>query len=330
MSVAASMPVLAVEELEVRYGAHAAPALNRISFDLRRGEILGLAGESGCGKTTAAMAILRLLHAPGRITHGRVLLEGVDFLSLSPKEHRARCWKQLALVPQGAMNALNPVLRVETQLADAITAHEHVPGVELARRMVELLAMVGLPGHTRRLFPHQLSGGMRQRVCIAMAVALRPLVIIADEPTSALDVVVQRVVAQNLLDIKERLGCSMLLIGHDMGLMAQMADRVAVMYAGSLVELGPAAALFDSPRHPYTRRLIESTPAIGQDRRRSPVAEHAPAPAGVPRGCAYAPHCPHAMPACREERPVLLPREGEARVACHWAAMPGVAEGART
>jgi len=316
-----SNPVLRLDDLEVRYGALAAPAVNRISLDVRRGEILGLVGESGCGKSTAAMAILRLLHAPGRVTNGRVLLDGVDLLAMGKREHRALCWKTISLVPQGAMNALNPVLRVESQIADAIAAHENTRGKgPLTPRINELLALVGLPSRVRRLFPHELSGGMRQRVCIAMAVALRPPVIIADEPTSALDVVVQRVVAQSLLDIKERLGNSMLLIGHDMGLMAQLADRVAVMYAGHLVEIAPVADIFRASRHPYTRQLIESAPAIGQ---RKPLSVAEGGPPGLdhkPSGCPFAPRCLHAMPRCRAEMPTMTAYGDDWRAACHWSA----------
>ncbi len=316
-------PVLRVEDLEVRYGNLAVPAVNRVNFEVRRGEILGLVGESGCGKSTAAMSILRLLHPPGRVTHGRVLLDGIDLLAMGTREHRALCWKTISLVPQGAMNALNPVLRVENQIADAIAAHEDTRSKgPLTPRINELLALVGLPSRVRRLYPHELSGGMRQRVCIAMAVALRPPLVIADEPTSALDVVVQRVVAQSLLDIKNRLGNSMLLIGHDMGLMAQLADRVAIMYAGRLVEIAPVADVFRAPRHPYTRQLIESTPTIGQ---RRPLAVNEGGPPGLgtrTAGCPFAPRCPHAMPRCANEPPAMAQCGEDWQAACHWSAQP--------
>ena len=312
--------VLRVEGLTVHYDTIPGPtvALSDVSFDVRHGEILGLVGESGCGKTTAAMAILRLLQPPGYVVKGRVLLNGTDVLTLDGAEHRQVCWKKMALIPQGAMNALNPVMRVEKQLVDAITTHEGKQSrAALRRRIDELLALVKLGPEVRRLYPHELSGGMKQRVCIAMAVALHPPLVIADEPTSALDVVVQRVVAQNLLNIKDDMGNSMIVIGHDMGLMAQLTDRVAVMYAGIVAEIAPVAALFDRPRHPYTRQLIESVPTIKRRKALRVLEGSPPDLRRLPPGCPFAARCPDVMPRCRTDRPTLIAGDEDQSVACH-------------
>ena len=263
--------VLRVHDLRVHYGTPRGDviAVNGINLQVRRGETVGLVGESGSGKSTAAMAMLRLLQPPGRVVGGEVQILGHDMLALNERQLQKVRWKQVALVPQGSMNSLNPVMRVRNQIADAIRAHEpHQAGPDLRERILGLLEMVRLPGRTYDLYPHELSGGMKQRVCIAMAIALNPPLLIADEPTSALDVVVQRVVAQTLRDVKQRLGMSMLLIGHDMALQAQMVDRIAVMYAGNIVELAPVNDIFADPLHAYTRRLIASIPTI---RERKPL-----------------------------------------------------------
>src|SRR5512133_330765 len=230
--------VLDVRNLRIHYETPRGDviAVNGISFQVYRGEIVGLVGESGCGKTTAAMGILQLVQLPGKILGGEIRINDENLLGLDEESLRRRRWRDLALIPQGAMNSLNPVMQVHDQIADAITTHEgRQPKEQLKQRILSLFSLVGLPARVYDQYPHELSGGMKQRVCIAMAIALRPPLIIADEPTSALDVVVQRVVAQTLLDVKERLGVSMLMIGHDMGLQAQMVDRLAVMYAGRRV-----------------------------------------------------------------------------------------------
>jgi ABC-type dipeptide/oligopeptide/nickel transport system ATPase component len=258
-------PVLRVRNLRVHYNtpAGAVIAVNGIDLQVRRGETVGLVGESGSGKSTVAMAILRLLQPPGRVVGGEVRILGTDMLGLSERHLQKVLWKQVSLIPQGSMNSLNPLMRVKHQIADAITAHEgRQPAAALKERILGLLEMVQLPRRVYDLYPHELSGGMKQRVCIAMAIALNPPLLIADEPTSALDVVVQRVVAQTLGEVKRRLGMSMLLIGHDMGLQAQMVDRIAVMYAGNIVEVARVKEIFTDPLHSYTRRLIASIPTI--------------------------------------------------------------------
>jgi oligopeptide/dipeptide ABC transporter ATP-binding protein len=312
--------VLDVRDLRVHYATPRGDviAVNGISFGVRRGEILGLVGESGCGKTTAAMAILRLVQAPGRILAGQVLLNGTDLLGLDHVQLNRVRWRDLALIPQGAMNSLNPVMRVKDQLADAVESHEgKQPRGELKERILETLATVGLPGRVYELFPHELSGGMKQRVCIAMAVILNPSLIIADEPTSALDVVVQRVVSQTLLDVKRRLNVSMILIGHDMGLQAQLVDRIAVMYAGNIAEIAPVESIFAEPLHPYTQLLISSIPSI-KERKPLRVTE------GLthdlrrpPPGCVFNLRCPHVADQCRAVVPVLREMKPDHVVACH-------------
>ena len=259
--------MLEVRDLVVHYHTSrgAVKAVNGVSFDIREGERLGLVGESGSGKSTIALALLRLIRPPGRIEGGEMLLDGVDLLSLYEEEMRQVRLAKIALVAQGAMNSLNPVLRVKEQIRDGL--HDH--GIRLSSRafdarVAELLHSVGLRRDVANMFPHELSGGMKQRVCIAIAISLRPKLIIADEPTSALDVVVQRQVMDTLLAVQEELGAAIILIGHDMGLMAQVVDRVGIMYAGNLAEVSPVGDLFREPLHPYSELLIASLPSLEQ------------------------------------------------------------------
>jgi peptide/nickel transport system ATP-binding protein len=268
-----SEDILRVRDLTVQYGAAARPAADGVAFELRRGEVLGLVGESGSGKTTTAMAILGLIRPPGQVVRGSVMLEQTDLLALRGRDLRRARWASISLVPQGAMNALVPVLRIESQIGDVITAHEGRQGkARLRDRVRELLATVELPAGVATMYPHELSGGMKQRVCIAMAIALGPKVVIADEPTSALDVVVQRAVAETLSDVQRRLGVAVLLIGHDMALQAQLADRVGVMWQGRLVEIGPVRSIFHAPAHPYTQLLLRASPSL-RDRDWRPPSE---------------------------------------------------------
>ena len=240
-------------------------AVDGVSLRLGKGERLGLIGESGSGKSTLALAVMRLIKPPGRILSGQVVLDGLDLLGLPDDSMREHRLADIALVAQGAMNSLNPVMRIRDQIVDAMQAH----GVRLTRRewadrLASLLRSVNLAPEVADLFPHQLSGGMKQRVCIAIAISLRPRVIVADEPTSALDVVVQRRVIQTLRRVQDQLGVSVILIGHDMGLMAQFAQRVAVMRHGQLVEVGDVRDIFARPQHPYTRLLMDSLPSLRQ------------------------------------------------------------------
>jgi peptide/nickel transport system ATP-binding protein len=312
--------VLDVRNLRVHYETPSGDviAVNGINFQVLRGETVGLVGESGCGKTTTAMAILRLVQPPGRIVNGEVFIEETDIVKLNERRLRDFRWRKLALIPQGAMNSLNPVMRVKDQIGDAILTHEGGQARRgLKERILKLLSLVGLPGRVYGMYPHELSGGMKQRVCIAMAIALNPPLVIADEPTSALDVVVQRIVGQTLLEVKERLGVSMILIGHDMGLQAQLVDRIAVMYAGNIVENAPVKGAFEEPLHPYTQLLIASIPSI-KERKPLQLTE------GLthdlrrpPPGCIFQFRCPYVMERCRTVAPPLLEHRPNHFAACH-------------
>lgn len=287
-------PVLEVDDLRVSYDLPGGRfrAVDGVAFAIRRGEVFGLVGESGSGKTTTALAVLRLLKPPAQIEAGRIALAGLELTALGPTELRGIRWRRMSLVPQGAMSSLNPVMRIADQIADVIEAHEGRSGRRgLEERIAELLRSVGLPERVMRRYPHELSGGMKQRVCIAMAIALGPDLIVADEPTSALDVVVQRMVAETLLEVRQRLGASLLLIGHDMGLQAQLVDRLAVMYRGRLVEVAPVADIFANPVHPYTRLLIGSVPSIAHGRPRPRADLNAARQALLRGGCALGPAC---------------------------------------
>jgi peptide/nickel transport system ATP-binding protein len=313
--------ILEVEGLRVYYwmARGAVRAVDGVSFGVNRKERFGLVGESGCGKSTTAMSILRLIKPPGSIEGGRILFDGLDITQLRPEEMRSVRWAQVSLILQGAMNSLNPVMRVKDQIADAITAHyeDSLSQRELRTRIVELLSMVELPRRVADLYPHELSGGMKQRVCIAMATALGPQLIVADEPTSALDVVVQKAVMEMLIEVQERLGSSLILIGHDMGLQAQVVDRLGVMYAGRLAEVGNVYDVYDDPLHPYTQLLIASLPSPRERKRRGGIAGLPPALLNPPPGCIFHPRCPQMMDVCRLQVPEFREIRPGRLVACH-------------
>jgi peptide/nickel transport system ATP-binding protein len=313
-------PILVVEDLQVVYDTPAGPAkaVDHVSFALRPGERLGLIGESGSGKTTMATALMRLTRKPGRIVGGRVLLDGADILAMSQPQLRAVRLRDIALMPQGAMSSLSPVMRLEDQMIDAIVAH--APGTSRAAldaRVDELLARVGLDPRVRRRYPHELSGGMKQRAVMAIATSMQPKVIVADEPTSALDVVVQRQVMQTLGRLQDGIGAAVVLIGHDMGLIAQFADIVGVMYAGKLVEIGPVSQVIDAPRHPYTRLLIDSLPSITVKKPLVGIPGLPPPLVNLPPGCSFNPRCPYAFDRCRSETPLLQEVAPGQQAACH-------------
>jgi len=294
-------------------------AVDDVSFALAPGERFGLAGESGSGKSTLALSILRLIKPPGRIAAGEVWLAGTRLADLDEDGIRALRLAGIALVPQGSMNSLNPVLRIGRQIADGFADHGlHLGRSEQERRVGASLAEVGLSENVARMYPHELSGGMKQRACIAIAISLRPRVIIADEPTSALDVVVQRQVMATLARVQQDLGAALILIGHDMGLMAQFVDRLAVMYAGRLVEVAPIAEIIANPRHPYTRALIASLPSLDARGTLAGIPGLAPLLRDLPPGCAFHPRCPIAVERCRSEKPPVRDL-AQARVACHLA-----------
>jgi peptide/nickel transport system ATP-binding protein len=311
--------VLDVKELRIHYETPKGDviAVNGVSFQVFKGEIVGLVGESGCGKSTTAMGILRAVQAPGRVMGGEVRINGADILGLNDADLRELRWRSVAMIPQAAMNSLNPLMRVWQQIADSIEQHEgRQPAGQLKERILGLINEVGLPARVYNLYPHELSGGMKQRVCIAMAIALNPPLLIADEPTSALDVVVQRLVAQTLLDVKRRLNVSMILIGHDMGVQAQLADRVAVMYAGNIVELAPVKEIFKHSLHPYTRLLIAAIPSIRQRKPLQLTQGLTHDLRNPPPGCIFQFRCPFVVDQCREHAMPLVEVQAEHFVAC--------------
>jgi peptide/nickel transport system ATP-binding protein len=265
-----------------------------------------------------ATALMRLTRPPGRIVGGRIILNGLDLLQLSEEGLRLARLRDITLVPQGAMNSLNPVMRIETQMVDAILAHEpRQPKRVLASRVRAQLAKVGLPPGVADRYPHELSGGMKQRAVIAISTVLNPKVIVADEPTSALDVVVQRQVIQALGRVQGEMGSAVVLIGHDMGLMAQFADFIGVMYAGHLVELGPVDDILSDPRHPYTRLLIDSLPKLAAKGKLVGIPGLPPALLNLPSGCSFHPRCPYAFARCSREVPLDQVIAPNRRVECH-------------
>ncbi len=297
-------------------------ACDDVSFTLKQGERFALVGESGSGKTTLAMGLMRLTRPPGHIASGSVMLNGRDITTLSDDDMRKARLSDLALVPQGAMNSLNPVMRIEHQIVDGILDHleEDEPAPtkeELQETVRDLLIRVGLRPGVARLFPHELSGGMKQRVAMAIGISLRPRLIIADEPTSALDVVVQRQIMQTLGRLQEGLDASIMLVGHDMGLVAQFADTIGVMYAGKLVEVGPVEEVFSDPKHPYTRLLIGSLPSLKEKREFLGIPGLPPQLIFLPKGCAFEDRCPSRFEKCAGSVPQKLNIGGRRDVACH-------------
>jgi peptide/nickel transport system ATP-binding protein len=314
---------LDVRGLTVEFATRRGPAraVADVSFSLERGQRLGLVGESGSGKSTTVLALMRMIRPPGRIAAGEARLGGDELLSLSPQAMRRVRFARLALIPQGAMNSLNPVLTVAAQIADLYAAHGRSLAGGEARRsaLSELLASVGLDEHVADRYPHQLSGGMKQRVCIAMAIALGPEAIIADEPTSALDVIVQKQVLQTLIDAQEKVNAAVILVGHDMGLMAQFADLVGVMYAGRIVEIGPVGRIFADARHPYTRLLIASLPDFTKRGVFRGIPGVAPSIVDPPPGCPFHVRCPRAEAICSAEAPPEIAIAPGHRARCHFA-----------
>jgi peptide/nickel transport system ATP-binding protein len=279
---------------------------------------LGLVGESGSGKTTTALAIMRLIKPPGRIEGGGIFLDDQDLLALSDERMRQVRFDQVSLIPQGAMNSLNPVMRIGEQITDIVRAHNGgISDAELKENMTTLLHLVGLRGEVAGMYPHELSGGMKQRVCIAMAIMLRPKVVVADEPTSALDVVVQRQVMETLGKVQDDLGAAVILVGHDMGLMAQFVDAIGVMYAGKLVEIGSVRKIFHEPLHPYTQLLIASIPSLATKRLFKGIPGVAPSLLDPPPGCPFHPRCPRVMDHCSSRAPSLQEVDPGHWVSCH-------------
>ena len=322
-------PVLQVKDLTVEYETERGMlrAADKVSFELWPGQRFGLVGESGSGKTTTALALMRLTQLPGRIVDGEVMLDGVDLMSLSENRMREMRLAQISYVPQGAMNSLNPVVKVGNQIANGFKDHiDNMGRSEISERIVEVLRSVGLDPAVSRMYPHELSGGMKQRVAIAIAVSLGPKVIIADEPTSALDVVVQREVMLTLRRLQEEIGAAVLIVGHDMGLMAQFASHVGVMYAGRLVEVGQVMDIFDDPFHPYTRALIASLPSTNRRHRLTGIPGLPPALLELPTGCSFNPRCESVMDVCMSVDPTFDQIRGGRWASCHLYDEAGAAK----
>ena len=315
------MALLEVRDLRMVFptDAGAARAVDGVTFSLDRGRVLGLVGESGCGKSMTALCIMRLVPPPGAITGGSIQFQGRDLLALSESEMRALRGAEIGMIFQEPMTALNPVLTAGSQVAEAVALHHRVSRRQAWARAVELLGEVGIPAPERRAheYPHQLSGGMRQRVMIAMAIACDPALLLADEPTTALDVTIQAEILALLRDLRARHGMAMILITHDLGVVAEQADEVAIMYAGRLVEHAPVEGLFARPRHPYTQALLRAMPTLGERRERlETIPGQVPSLARMPSGCAFRERCPLQVDACAAGVPPLEARAPGHLVAC--------------
>ena len=317
-----SPSLLEVSDLRVTH--RGAAIVDGVDLTLESGEAVGLAGESGCGKTTTALALMKLLPSTLKQS-GAVTLrppgvaEPINIGRRTEAGMQLVRWRHISLVFQGAMNSLDPVKRIDSQIEEAIRLHERVSAKEVRARIDELLTTVGLTPALGSRYQHQLSGGQRQRVMIALALACRPSLVIADEPTTALDVVMQAQVLQLLEHLREQLGLSLILISHDLGVLAETCDRIAIMYAGRIVELGSVSAVFEAPQHPYTKRLLDSLPVIGGERGLAPpIPGSPPHPGEMPEGCRFRPRCPYAGDRCSADPALRDVRPGQA-AACHYA-----------
>jgi len=311
-------PILAVEDLRVYYKSifGDVKSVDGVSFLVNPNEVFGIAGESGCGKSTLVEGILRLVVPPGYIKTGKILYKNTDLLNLSQEELRQLRWKELSYIPQGSMNSLNPVLRIDEQMSDSVTAHTDMRKEEAKEMALSRLKEVGLPEEVARMYPHELSGGMKQRVVIATAVLLKPSLIIADEPVTALDVVVQKGVLQSIASLRDRHGITVIFVAHDLAAHAEIVDRLVIMYAGRIAEIGSVREVFKDPLHPYTKLLVAAIPSADKE-----VVEGipglAPSPLDWPTGCRFHPRCPYVMSICSKEEPALEDLGKGRFVSCH-------------
>jgi peptide/nickel transport system ATP-binding protein len=316
------MKLLEVENLNTWFDTSKGElkAVNGVSFDLDYGEALGMVGESGCGKTTCALSIAKLLPKEGRVAGGRILLEGADLASMTEAEIRKKRWKEVSIIFQGAMNALNPVMKVGDQISEAIVLHDKVSRDEAKRRTAEILELVEIPAARANNYPHEFSGGMKQRAMIAMALACNPKIIIGDEPTTALDVMVQAQILNLLEKIRKEFKMGFILITHDLSILGETCDRIAVMYAGKIVELGTVEDIFERTAHPYTQRLIACFPNIQGDKTiPEGIAGTPPNMLAVGPGCSFAPRCAKKQACCESQAPEIKQIGERHFTACHFA-----------
>lgn len=313
-----SEPVLRIEDLKVQYRTvnGLAVTCDGVSLDVYPNETLGIAGESGCGKSTLVEGILRLIRPPGEVAAGHAWLGDQDLLALGERELRRVRWRDVSYIPQGSMNSLNPVLRIEEQMRDAVISSQPMARDAARRLAMEALGKVGLPPEILRMYPHQLSGGMKQRTIIANALQLTPKLVVCDEPTTALDVVAQKAVLQTLAELRAEHGMTIMFVSHELAAHAQIADRIAIMYAGEIVEVGTVGEIFHRPLHPYTKLLIDSIPTPDRDDIHG-IPGLAPNARAWPSGCRFHPRCPVAVDACVTEPPELLDVGNDRTAACH-------------
>jgi peptide/nickel transport system ATP-binding protein len=313
--------MLEVDNLKTYYRTQRGPlkAVDGVSFSLKRGEILGLVGESGCGKTTLALSVVRLLPPSARIMSGEVTLEGQDIVGLSEGQMKDIRWKRVSIIFQGALNSLNPVMPVKEQIAEAILAHENATKSDVEDRIDRLFNAVGLEPSRKGDFPHEFSGGMKQRVMIAMALACNPELVIADEPTTALDLIVQYQILDLMRSLRDKLQISMILITHDLSVIAELCDKVAVMYAGKIVEFGDILEIFEKPKHPYTQALLKSIPKMqGAKTRLAYIPGFVPDLTGPVSACRFYGRCPYGQTLCTEVEPRIESVIRDHLVACHF------------
>lgn len=320
-----SETLIELDNLQVEYlaGRGSVRAVDGVSLSIAKGEVVGLAGESGSGKSTIAQAIMRILQPPAIITGGRVMFEGQDILQMSDKELREFRWEKVSMVFQSAMNSLNPVMTIGDQIMDAIMVHRKVTESDAEGQAREMLRIVGIEPERINSYPHELSGGMRQRAVIAIALVLQPPLMIMDEPTTALDVVVQREILAKITELREQFGFSILFITHDMSLLVEISDRIAIMYAGEIVEMAPSREMFENPLHPYTQGLMASFPALTGPRKvLQGIAGSPPDMISPPSGCRFHPRCPHRMDICDKVSPKYIEATPGHFVACHLYPAP--------
>ena len=324
--------LLQIEDLHIHYMSEGRKvcAVNGVSFEIGAGETIGLVGETGAGKTTMALAIMKLIQKPaGRYAGGRILFGGEDLITASENRMHSIRGNQIAMIFQDPMTSLNPVYTVGDQIAEVVALHQKVSAQQAAERAAEVLELVGIPKERADEYPHQVSGGMKQRVCIAMALAANPQLLIADEPTTALDVTIQAQVLDLMGKLKRELNTAMILITHDLGIVSEVCDKVAIMYAGRIIEFGTLEDIYRHPTHPYTLGLFGSIPKLDQKiRRLTPIKGLMPDPTNLPEGCAFAPRCNHACEACRSQLPPTEQINGSHAVAClRWRELSETKQG---